>query len=99
MDYNKKMTKWKDDFKAFVNELQLPRDDYRGILEYVNEGYSIFQSSRQTFRPISRLDNDGWTEYFCGNCKKYLTMDNKKLNMKFDYPKYCEHCGAAVKWK
>ena len=28
---------WKEDFKSFVDELQMPRDDYKGIMAYIDE--------------------------------------------------------------
>ena len=28
---------WKDDFKGYVNALNIPRDDYNGIMEYIDE--------------------------------------------------------------
>ena len=29
--------KWKNDFKGYVNALNIPRDDYNGIMEYIDE--------------------------------------------------------------
>lgn len=31
------LSEWKDDFKGFVKSLSIPRDDYKGIMEYINE--------------------------------------------------------------
>lgn len=31
------LTEWKKDFKEFLNMLMLPRDDYKGILSYIDE--------------------------------------------------------------
>ena len=31
------LEKWKNDFKGFISELSMPRDDYKGIVEYINE--------------------------------------------------------------
>lgn len=28
---------WKNDFKGYVNALNIPRDDYNGIMEYIDE--------------------------------------------------------------
>jgi len=28
---------WKNDFKGYVNELYIPRDDYNGIMAYIDE--------------------------------------------------------------
>lgn len=29
--------KWKNDFKGFISELSMPKDDYNGIMEYIDE--------------------------------------------------------------
>lgn len=34
---NKRMEEWRKDFKEYVESLNLPRDDYRGIVEYIDE--------------------------------------------------------------
>lgn len=31
------LEKWKNDFKEFISELSMPRDDYKGILAYIDE--------------------------------------------------------------
>ena len=49
-------------------------------------------------QPITRLDMDGWTEYYCGSCKQYLLNYKPGLNIQLDYQKYCCVCGQAVKW-
>lgn len=28
---------WKNDFKGYVNSINIPRDDYNGIMEYIDE--------------------------------------------------------------
>ena len=32
-----KIIEWKKDFKEYVNALSIPRDDYKGIMEYIDE--------------------------------------------------------------
>ena len=32
---------WAKDFKAFVDELQMPRDDYKGIIAYIEDGVKL----------------------------------------------------------
>lgn len=32
-----KIDTWKTDFKAFVNSLDMPSDDYNGVMEYIDE--------------------------------------------------------------
>ena len=31
------LEEWKNDFKGFINELSIPKDDYNGIMEYIDE--------------------------------------------------------------
>ena len=88
---------WKKDFEEYVNELSLSRDDYRPIIEYINEGYAILQSSKEPVAPIVKWV-DGWTEYYCGNCKRYLFFDEEDMRYMIDRPKCCPECGQAVKW-
>jgi len=32
-----RLEEWKNDFKGFINELSMPKDDYNGIIEYIDE--------------------------------------------------------------
>lgn len=31
------LAEWKDDFKGFVKSLEISRDDYKGIVEYIDD--------------------------------------------------------------
>ncbi len=31
------LSEWKNDFKGFVKSLSMPRDDYKGIMEYIDD--------------------------------------------------------------
>ena len=35
---------WAKEFKAFINELQMPRDDYRGIIAYIEDGAKLLKA-------------------------------------------------------
>ena len=37
MPDREKVEEWARDFKAYVDELDIARDDYRGIMEYIDE--------------------------------------------------------------
>ena len=37
------INEWKEDFKSFINELQMPRDDYNGIMAYIDEGAELLK--------------------------------------------------------
>jgi hypothetical protein len=34
---------WAKDFKSYVNELQMPRDDYKGIMEYIDDAIVLLE--------------------------------------------------------
>lgn len=34
---NKELSEWKEDFRGYIRMLNLPRDDYKGIMAYINE--------------------------------------------------------------
>jgi len=77
------INEWKEDFTAFINELQMPRDDYNGIMAYIDEGAELLKE-QEPVKPI-RLEN--WWK--CPSCS-----GNIVANMK-----YCPRCGQAVKWE
>lgn len=37
------INEWAEDFKSFVNELQMPRDDYKGIMLYIDDGLTLMK--------------------------------------------------------
>ena len=51
------LEKWKNDFKEFISELSMPRDDYKGIMGYIDEV------------PNEALEQ--YTCEDCRNCKKW----------------------------
>lgn len=52
----------------------------------------------ETVKPETFKHEDGWIEYYCGNCKAYLLQDNAEVRSIIWRPKYCSTCGKAVKW-
>lgn len=36
-----RIIEWKKDFKEYINSLSIPRDDYNGIMEYIDEFPSV----------------------------------------------------------
>ena len=44
------LNKWEKDFKSFISSLQMPRDDYRGIMEYIDEGVELLKEKQQKER-------------------------------------------------
>ena len=56
------VSEWKEDFKSFINELQLLRDDYNGIMFYIDEGAELLKAQVQeprllTFEQIKDIMN------------------------------------------
>lgn len=37
------VNEWAKDFRSFVNELQMPRDDYKGIMEYIDDAIAMLK--------------------------------------------------------
>lgn len=44
------INEWKQDFKSFINELQMPRDDYNGIMAYIDEGAELLKEQETIVR-------------------------------------------------
>ena len=43
---------WAKDFKSYVNALDMPRDDYKGIMEYIDDALSLLKEQtphKETF--------------------------------------------------
>ena len=55
-----KVDEWKTDFKAFVNSLDMPRDDYNGIMDYIDEApYGIsLEWINKHLEWLDSLDNE-----------------------------------------
>ena len=84
-----KIIEWKKDFKGFINALSMPRDDYKGIMEFIDE--LPVTSKSKTGQWIA--DVDRWGDivttvngYRCSECN---TFDTDKDN-------YCPNCGAKM---
>ena len=47
---------WAKDFKSYVNELQMFRDDYNGIMEYIDDALALLKEQEDALEQM-RLDN------------------------------------------
>ena len=81
---------WTKDFKSYVNELDMPRDDYKGIMEYIDDVITLLKE-QEAVEPKCQIIFDV-PYYFCGSCKTMLNMYAVKA-------KYCSNCARKVKWK
>ena len=90
------INEWAEDFKSFVNELQMPRDDYNGIMEYIDDALSLLKEQEPILlenqhKPygISTNANSPWISR-CPKCGK--KVEGKQT-------RFCKYCGQAVKWE
>ena len=68
------LEEWKNDFKGYINELSIPMDDYKGIMEYIDE-----VPNETRWIPVSeRLPKAG--EYI-GDVDKYYLVQNEYGDM------------------
>lgn len=79
-----KLSEWKKDFKEFVSELNMPRDDYKGIIAYIDEV------------PTTEAARGHWVEepdrknhWHCSQC--WTAQGIVCMAMR-----YCPHCGAKM---
>ena len=86
---------WKNDFKGYVNALNIPRDDYRGIIEYIDELPSAEPVQHEECEYIITKGKAGYhEEYKCSVCGDsfYWTQD-RNIPSRFNY---CRNCGRKV---
>ena len=79
------LEKWKNDFKEFISELSMPRDDYKGIMEYINEIPSV---ELKTGVWQESTIPERYVTHRCSNCGYGV----KRL----DLYSYCPNCGARM---
>lgn len=48
---------WGKDFKAYINELQMPRDDYNGIMEYIDDAIALLKEQEARILDWDELEN------------------------------------------
>ena len=41
---------WAKDFKSYINALDMPRDDYKGIMEYIDDAVSLLKEQEAVVR-------------------------------------------------
>lgn len=74
---------WKRDFKGYIDALDIPRDDYNGIMEYIDEVPSA-QPEITHCRDCAKLQIDNiFHDYWC---------DGKRVRLD-------HYCGYAERWE
>ena len=73
-----KMTvdEWAKDFESFVNELQMPRDDYKGIIEYIDDAIALLKKHEWN---VLTEDADGVIHGLPGDDGRYIMTDGKDI--------------------
>lgn len=85
------INKWVEDFKSYVNELNLPNDDYKGIMEYIADGCALLKE-QEPVAPQKHYNKNADLLYACGKCRNDLKPNNRNA-------RFCWFCGQAVKWE
>lgn len=83
---NKELSYWKADFKEYVDALYMARDDYRGIMEYIDavEKLSSAQPERKPCTTRRVVKNSGSTNWYeCLRCGTAVDLVDK----------FCRGCG------
>lgn len=88
---------WKNDFRGYVNALDLPRDDYNGIMEYIDELPSV------EVEPVKKGKwiHDNRKHIRCSECGNELPIQAVILRGETVYEyaggnNYCPNCGARM---
>ena len=82
------LEKWKNDFKEFISELSIPRDDYKGIMAYINEVPTV--TPKEKTAAWVPTDEEPHEIYECNACG-WLLYDIDRTDFK-----YCPNCGARM---
>ena len=73
---NQSLVEWKEDFKGFVECLDMPRDDYKGIMAYIDEVPSAERTGIIRCKDCKRYDGKpcglvNWYNTENDYCSKY----------------------------
>ena len=88
---------WAKEFKAFINELQMPRDDYKGIIAYIEDGAKLLKEQEPRVMTLEEvedaLDSVVWVDkpLFDNLSSEYALIDSysRKLQIvELCYPFY-----------
>lgn len=90
---------WAKDFKSYVNALGMQRDDYNGIMEYIDDALVLMKTKNKTgvwkgwttayYKGRDDDDEPIWgrcTYYICSNCKRRTVIADP----------FCPSCGASM---
>lgn len=75
-----KMTasEWEIDFKSFIGELQMPRDDYKGIMAYIEDGAKLMKAQEEEIKQLKAMNISASDNAFaCGVIHGGVTINQK----------------------
>ena len=67
---------WAKDFKSYVNALDMQRDDYKSIMEYIDDAIALLKE--QEWHMLTE-DDDGIIHGLPGDDGQYLMTDGKDI--------------------
>lgn len=89
------IAEWQKDFREYINMLNIPRDDYNGIMEYINDFPSVEPRKKGKWIEIEPQKNGKWMEikyafrHKCYNCE-WINNADSGYN-------FCPNCGADMR--
>ncbi len=51
---------WAKDFKSYVNELQMPRDDYKSVMSYIDDALLLLKEQEAVEDALALLKKQRW---------------------------------------
>lgn len=78
---------WTKDFKSYVNWLDMPRDDYNGIMKYIDDAVALLKEQEAV--PVIQREIAHMLFWCCSSCGVAIT----------DGDKFCRNCGKELKWE
>ena len=86
MPDREKVQEWARDFIAYADELDIARDAYRGIMEYIDDALTLLREQETTWV----REEDRVNHWHCEKCGFVEGMVAHIHN-------YCPRCGRKVK--
>lgn len=78
---------WTKDFKSYVNWLDMPRDDYKGIMKYIDDAVALLKEQEAV--PVIQREIAHMLFWCCSSCGVAIT----------DGDKFCRNCGKGLIWE
>lgn len=94
---NKELLAWQEDFRGYIKMLNLPRDDYKGIMEYIDEVPSA-QPERKPgnwYKMTGMMPPEYAGVYRCSECNEIAMRDWKHHRQ--ELTRFCPNCGADMR--